>query len=459
MIDAGMFMTDDDSNSRKDAKPLSRGKRFVKLAAMTASVAGNYTRSRIKGVFQSEEERAKEIEAAHTANGQLMAQTLGELKGAVMKIGQMASVAKDVLPPEMADALTSLQKDSPPMPFEVIAEQIERELGAHPSMLFDSFEQEPFAAASIGQVHRAVVDDGRPVIVKVQYPGVDESCDSDLNQLKLTLKMSGFINTRSHKKAFDALFEEVRARLHEELDYTIEAEHVRLFRKLHADDDYIVVPDVVGERSAKRVLTLTYEPGDSLEELTEAPYTDEIRDTIGTNLIRMFGAQVFRYKTMHADPNPGNYAFRPDGKIVLYDYGCVKKLSPRVVSIYRDMAEAIYKENYIRLDRMLMLLGARVEGSPDVPEEFYEQWRRILLEPFIKDEVYDYGDSKIVEEAQRHAVGAIKYAHSFQPAPELVFLDRVMVGLHNNFRTFGPRVPWRSLLEEHLAIKQIDYDD
>ena len=218
------------------------------------------------------------------------------------------------------------------------------------------------------------------------------------------------------------------------------------------------MPQVVGERSAKRVLTLTYEPGDELDQLTQDPYTQPVRDLIGERLIRMFGHQVFVHRTLHADPNPGNYAFRPDGSIVLYDYGCVKRLDEHTVSMYRDMAEAMVEENFVRLDRMLLLLGAREESGPEVPDEFYASWREILLEPFIREERYDYGDSSIVEEAQKQALGALKYFESFKPAPHLVFIDRVMVGLHNNFRVFGPRVPWRALLDEHLAIPQPDYE-
>ena len=385
-------------------RPPSKGRRFFKLAKMTATVAGNYTRTKIASAFQSEEDAARSREAVNAANGKVMAETLGQLKGAVMKIGQMASIAEDLLPPEMAEELTKLQKDSAPMSFDIVREQIERELGAAPEVLFKSFDPEPFAAASIGQVHRAVVDDGRECVVKIQYPGVDESCDSDLNHLKMTLKMSGFLRTKMHKKAFDALFEEIRRHLHEELDYTIEAEHVRLFRAMYADDPSLVVPEVVGERSAQRVLTLTFEPGDSLEALRTDAYTQEIRDLIGDRLIRMFGDQIFIHKTLHADPNPGNYAFRPDGTIVLYDYGCIKRVSPAVASMYRDMAEAIYTENYVRLDRMLELLGARNPEGGHVPEEFYARWREILLAPFITDDLYDYSTSKIGRASCRERV-------------------------------------------------------
>jgi predicted unusual protein kinase regulating ubiquinone biosynthesis (AarF/ABC1/UbiB family) len=437
-----------------DHSPVSRTQRFARLAKMTASVAGTYTRSRLRTMFQSEEEAEATWQQAHADSGEVVAKTLGELKGAVMKIGQMASVAQDLLPRELAQQLSSLQKDSPPMSFDVIAAQIERELGAHPQRLFASFDPVPFAAASIGQVHRARTDDGRDVVVKVQYPGIDESCDSDLAHLRLTLKMSGFLRTRAHKAAFDLLFDEIRERLHEELDYTLEADHVRLFRALHAAQPWLIIPEVIGERSAKRVLTLSYTPGDPLEALTTDRYPLITRDLIGERLIELVGLQVFSTKTLHADPNPGNYAFRTDGSIVLYDYGCVKRLPQRTVSLYRTLAQALLDTDYATLDQMMFALGARVPDSPPVPPEFYAQWRAILLEPFVREAEYDYASSTIHAEAQRHAVEALAYMSSFQPSAELVFIDRVIVGLHNILRRFGPTVPWRDALLRNLAIPQ-----
>ena len=248
-------MGDDDS---KRHGPTSRRKRFFKLAGMTASVTGNFVKGQVKGLFQDKEARERDREALDAANGAKIAKTLGELKGAAMKIGQLASMAKDVLPSEVTSALTSLQREAPPMPFEVIRGQIEAELGSPPELLFERFDPEPFAAASIGQVHRARTDDGREVVCKVQYPGVDTSVDADVAQLKFALRASGLIRFR--RQAVDGLFQELRDRLREELDYTNEAENVRRFQRLHQDDPHIITPDVVGERSSGRVLTLTYEP-------------------------------------------------------------------------------------------------------------------------------------------------------------------------------------------------------
>ena len=255
---------------------------------MTASVAGNFAKNKIKTAFMNEEAAAHAREDYNREAGNRIAKTLGELKGAVMKVGQMASIASDILPKELAEALGTLQKEAPPMAYEVIAEQIESEFGQPPEALFETFDREPFAAASIGQVHRARTDDGREVVVKVQYPGVDEAVDSDLNHLKVALRASGLLKVS--KESLDATMVELRARLHEELDYCLEADNVRAFAAFHKDHDDILVPDVVGERSSQRVLTLIYEPGDHVDQLDAKGYTQKERDALGVSLWTMMCA-------------------------------------------------------------------------------------------------------------------------------------------------------------------------
>ncbi|MEO1266967.1 MAG: AarF/ABC1/UbiB kinase family protein, partial [Myxococcota bacterium] len=296
------------------SKPTSRRQRFFKLAGMTASVAGNFATNRVKGLFQRQDERERARAEADARSGERIAKTLGELKGAAMKLGQMASMAKDILPNELASALTGLQREAPPMSFDVIRDQIASELGSPPELLFERFDPEPFAAASIGQVHRARTDDGREVVCKVQYPGVDTSVDSDIAHLKFALRASGLL--RVPKRALDGLFEELRDRLKEELDYTNEAENVRLFQRLHRDDPHIVIPEVVGERSSGRILTLTYEPGDSIIELPEERYDQATRNLIGERLVHMMYRQIFAFHAVHGDPNPANFACRDNGDLV-----------------------------------------------------------------------------------------------------------------------------------------------
>lgn len=422
------------SDKEKSSAPASKGSRFIKLASMTASVASNYASTRLKNAFQSAEAATRDRMAAHQLNGERIAQTLGELKGAAMKIGQMASIGSDVLPKELSDALVKLQKQAPPVEFDVIAGQIERELGAPPQMLFARFDEKPFASASIGQVHRAMTDDGREVVVKVQYPGVDDSVDSDLSHLKLALRASGLINA-AHRKALNRLFEEVRARLHEELDYTNEAMMVRKFRDHHAGHEKIVVPDVVGERSSKRVLTLTFEPSDSISQMDELDYSQELRNELGFRLFDAVLSQIYELRAVQADPNPANFGFRKDGSVVLYDFGCVKEIRRDVLQSYRELTRAAIDEDYDAGERCLIALGARNLDGPEVPDGYYKTWRDILIAPLIQGGAYDFGNTDMYDRIMKEAKEFIvKYSGAFQPPVELVFIDRAIAGTFGNVR-------------------------
>ncbi|MCA9687224.1 MAG: hypothetical protein KC457_34005, partial [Myxococcales bacterium] len=305
-------------------------------------------------------------------------------------------------------------------------------------------------AASIGQVHRAQTDDGRDVVVKVQYPGVEEAVDSDLAQLKIALRASGIVNVG--REALNASFKEVRARLHEELDYTNEASNVRLFRDFHVGrHDFLVLPEVIGERSAKRVLTLSYEPGDQLTALDAQGYTQAQRDTLGRNLFHMMCSQVFELGIIHADPNPGNFAFRPDGKIVLYDFGCTKWLDLDIIVAYRDLIERGLAEDYDAVDEALHRLGVRRADGPRPEDEFYKRWRDTFANPFLDSPIFDYGRATIHDEVVKLIPASVKRMSSFQPATELIFLDRTVVGHYGNMRILESRIPSLALLREYLG--------
>ncbi|MFZ6183233.1 ABC1 kinase family protein [Nannocystis pusilla] len=437
--------------------PVTKGRRFFKLAGMTAQVAGSYAKTRIKGLFQSEEDAERERNAAHELNGGRIARTLGELKGAVMKVGQMASIASDLLPKELAEALRSLQRQAPPVDFAVIARQIESELGAAPEVLFKRFEVEPFAAASIGQVHRATTDDGREVVVKVQYPGVDGAVDSDLAQLKFALKAGGFVKRATglvdvKQQSLDEVFAEIRARLVEELDYCNEADNVRRFGEIHRGDAHIIVPEVVGERSSQRVLTLTFEPGDRIDELDARGYSQEVRDRIGDNLFRALAAQLFEHRILHADPNPGNLAFRPNGEIVLYDFGCVKQVRPEIAAAYAKTIRCGIAEDWDGVDEALRALGVRNPEGPPVEPAFYKQWRDVLALPFLTGEPFDYARATLHEDVIRLIPAAIKRMASFQPPREIIFIDRAIAGHFGNLRRVRSRSRVLDMVQPYLDV-------
>ncbi|MFZ5723442.1 MAG: ABC1 kinase family protein [Pseudomonadota bacterium] len=439
---------DNDNKNERRFTATTPTRRFLKLAGMSTSIATRVATSATKSLFLSEEEREKERQKMLAKIGSEVAQTLGEMKGAVMKVGQIASQIKDLLPEEFAKALEKLQKESPPMPFRVIRKQMIDELGAPPYELFREMDEEPFAAASIGQVHRAVLHDGREVVIKVQYPGVEESIESDLKHLRRILKLAGLLKVE--ERVIDEIFQEIRDRLHDELNYVQEAENLRRFREFHAADEGIVIPQVVDEFTRRRVLTLTLETGDSLETVaTSAAYPQELRDRIGRRLFDLFGKQIFVHRAVHCDPHPGNFAFRPDGSIVIYDFGAVKDIEPDVIVALRKIMNATYARDYAQIDEGLKAIGVRKIDGPRPEDEFYERWIRLFL-PAFDSEPFDFGKSRMHFDVVKQARATpLRYLDSFQPSARVMLIDRVLSGHYWTLMKLGTVAAMRDLTDKY----------
>ncbi len=425
----------------------------MRFAGMTASVAGGVARRKAKGLFQNAEARARDAATQNAKSGAVIAKTLGELKGAAMKLGQFASTAHGLLPDELIAALGGLQGDAPPVPFSTIRAQIESEFGAPLETLFAHFDPEPFAAASIGQVHRARTDDGREVVCKVQYPGVDANVDTDIRNLKMVLRATGMLGVR--RQALDALFAELRERLLEEIDYTNEATNVRWFRRLHADDPHMIIPDVVGERSSGRVLTLTYEPGDALTELDAAGYDQTTRDLLGQRVAHMMFKQLYQLHAVHADPNPANFACRPNGDLVVYDFGCVKIVPPQLVADYRQFILALQREDYAGVDAGLMAVGARVPGTPAPPRPYYESLRRAVYVFWPDSQPTDFTQSTSHLQFTDVLRKGLKHADKLQPSSLMAFIDRMQTGQHQNLMELRAVIDFSSVLFTYLDLPQL----
>jgi predicted unusual protein kinase regulating ubiquinone biosynthesis (AarF/ABC1/UbiB family) len=415
---------------------------------MTASVAGGYARSRVKRLFQPAELAAEERRSELLRAGGRIAATLGELKGAAMKMGQMASVVADLLPKELAGALQSLQRQAPPVDFSVIEAQIVREFDQPIARLFEEFDPTPFAAASIGQVHRARLE-GREVICKVQYPGVDGAVDSDMRHLKLALLASGVL--RVDKRALDAAFDEISARMHEELDYCNESDNVRAFRAFHRRHPFVIVPEVIRHRSAKRVLTLAYVPGDHVRDFDALGYSQAERDLCADNLWTAIASQIFDHGCIHADPNPANFAYRKDGSVIIYDFGCVKRLAPGISDSCKALVEHSVRENYAEVDRALQRLGVRKPDGAAVPPDYYKRWRDWLTAPLLAAETFDFGAARFERELLNELLPeSLKHLHSFQPSREMVFLNRSLVGHYAQLRAMRANVRVRARLAQRV---------
>lgn len=442
------------SDDHKRFSATTPGKRFMKLAGMSASIAGNLAKNRVKGFLgaQSEEELAREREQLYMKVGEQIANTLGEMKGAVMKVGQIASQFKDVFPKEIADALAKLQKESPPMPFGVIERQIRSELGREATEIFASIDSKPFAAASIGQVHRARTHAGEEVVVKVQYPGVEECVESDLKHLRMALKLAGVLPI--DKDMLDAVFGEIRRSLKDELDYVKEAENARLFAEFHADDPKIIVPRVFEEYTSRRVLTLAYEPGDDIRQVQAPAYSQDVINELGHRLVNAIGAQIYTLHAVHCDPHPGNFAFRTDGSLVIYDYGCVKHIKPETVAALRKTTQAALAKDYPALELALIELGVRnTETGPALPPDFYAPWAGIATQAF-SDTPFNFADATLHEEIVKQVRKSLKYWDAFRASPDNMMVDRAIGGHYWTLKQLGVNAAFRANVEKAMAGRQ-----
>jgi predicted unusual protein kinase regulating ubiquinone biosynthesis (AarF/ABC1/UbiB family) len=261
-----------------------------------------------------------------------------------------------------------------------------------------------------------------------------------MRHLKLALLVSGLMDI--DRRVLDASFSEIRERIHEELDYDNEADNVRCFRAYHRQrHPFVVIPKVIGHRSTKRVLTLTYEPGDHVKDFDALGYTARQRDRCGRHLWAAIESQIFDFGCIHADPNPANFVFRKDGSVVMYDFGCVKRLAPGVAEGYRSLVAEGLRENYDRIDEILCALGVRREGGPRVSDDFYKLWRDWLALPILAANPFDFGTAKFEREFLTKLVPAtVKHLSSFQPPRELVYFNRMLVGHYATLHKMNARV-------------------
>ena len=401
-------------------------RRFMKLASMTASIATKTVSNSIRNFNADEEQKNKARSQLFQDIGLQIADTLGEMKGAVMKVGQIASQYKDIFPPEVARAIAKLQRQAPPMPFAEIKQQVENELGQSLDKAFKHFDEQPFAAASIGQVHKATLPNGTLVVVKVQYPGVDTACESDLKQVRLALRLMGVLKV--DKKLQDRIFKEIQDSLHEELNYEIEAQNLKVFKTFHqALDNKIIIPDVYPEYSTRRVLTLSFEAGESIE--TASTWDLSVRNEIGRRLVLALGQQMFFLKRFHCDPHPGNFAFREDGSVIIYDFGGVKTLSNDIISHFKTLVRAGRQQDIASIENELTALDALAEKGK-FPEELYKEWLEVLLRPLTT--MYDFAENSAHHDGMKLVRKSLKYWDVFKPSPDTLMVNRTISGQYWN---------------------------
>ncbi|MEK6789948.1 MAG: AarF/ABC1/UbiB kinase family protein [Pseudomonadota bacterium] len=428
--------------------PRPTTQRLLKLAGMTARISGHAARDRWQRLWQSSEtDRSAQEAELYTRIGTEIAETLGEMKGAVMKVGQVVSQYRDLLPPELVNALTRLQNDAPPQPFSALLPRLHEAFGPDLDRHFSFIDPTPLASASLAQVHRARTSDGREVVLKVQYPGVDAAVAADLKQLRIALKLARVLPVKN--EILDALFREIAQSLEAELDYRFEAEAIARFRRYHADTPNIVIPEVLTALSNTRVLTLSFEPGDGLGQLDDR-YDQPLRNQIAATLFQALGRQLYQFGEIHCDPHPGNFAARLDGSLVMYDFGCIKKVSAQVSQRYGEITRAALAGDAAIIESGLIALGARQTAhTPTLPESFYTPWLELAQESF-SDDTTDFASFPMAERVITLSRAALPHWRAFQPVPETVMINRALGGHYWNLRQLGAQLALRPLLHTVL---------
>jgi predicted unusual protein kinase regulating ubiquinone biosynthesis (AarF/ABC1/UbiB family) len=384
-----------------------------------------------------------DVDEKALAKARELVATMGSLKGLAMKAGQIASYMPGALPPAVQKVLAELQAESVAMTFERIDEVIRGELGAGVEEMFDSFERTPFAAASIGQVHRGV-HGGRPVAVKVQYPGIEDLIKADLKTIGMLVRLS-MVGTSADA---GALVDELRARLIEECDYRREAEHQQLFAGLLAAVPGASVPGVELGRTTKRVLATALVDADRFATFTGAPQA--IRDRAGQIIFRACFELIFHRCIYNADPHPGNYLFRADGDVVFLDFGCVRRFEPAMIDTWKRMAGAILAGDRATFRDAFVALGFVPKPDHRAFDWDY-QWdaMRIVYRPYLEpgfrfDAAYVQGSYGLLmfDNPNRRRIAM---------PPEWLFLNRLQWGLNAVLAQLGSTGPWGEMIRELIV--------
>jgi len=430
----------------------ARAARYARVGANVGGVAARIAATRLFGAGDDRSRNAAELAAA-----------LGGLKGPIMKVAQLMATIPDLLPPEYAAELTKLQSDAPPMGWAFVKRRMSAELGPDWQQRFARFEHTPAAAASLGQVHRAVAHDGAQLACKLQYPDMQSAVEADLRQLEwlfaIHRRMDPAIDTTEIAK-------EIGARVREELDYEREAKHVALYRIMLARTPEVRVPDVWPELSTRRLLTLDWLEGKKL-----LAYKNDSLDARNRLAVSMFKAWWFpfsRFGVIHGDPHLGNYtAFVEDenGKpepmgINLLDYGCIRIFAPKFVGGVVDLYTGLLKGDHDLVVHAYETWGFR--GLSREIIDILNIWARFIYAPLLDDRVRTIADGvKPSEYGRREAFKVHRALREKGPVKvprEFVFMDRAAIGLGGVFLHLAAKLNYYRLFNEaieHFSLAKV----
>ena len=424
-------MTDNEANRFS-----ARAARYARVGANAGGVAARMAAASLFG-------------GASADNAATLAKALGGLKGPMMKVAQLLATIPDALPPEYAEALQQLQSDAPPMGAAFVKRRMMAELGPQWQARFQSFDLHPAAAASLGQVHRAVSHDGRPLACKLQYPDMASAVEADLSQLDVLFalhrRMDAAIDTRE-------MAVEIGARVREELDYKREAKNAALYAHMLRDFDEVRVPGSWPELSTGRLLTLDWLEGRKL--LTFKTADQEVRNRIAQAMFRAWWQPFSQFGVIHGDPHLGNYTVFGEGEgINLLDYGCVRVFPPSFVGGVVDLYQGL-----MRNDQAQVVHAYETWGFKGLRKDLIEVlniWARFIYGPLLDDRVRTIADGvepgKYGRKEAFTVHQALKEKGPVKVPREFVFMDRAAIGLGGVFLHLDAKLNFHQLFESALG--------
>ena len=425
-----------DRPDREDSSLAGRARRYAKVGRAVGGLGLRVAGQRYLGLELDKGKHAEELKEA-----------LGGLKGPLMKVAQIMSTVPDMLPDEYVKELTELQSNAPAMGWLFVRRRMTTELGAGWQEKFASFEKEAAAAASLGQVHRAVHKDGRRLACKLQYPDMQSAVEADLRQLRVVFGLY-----HRYDRAVDPrdIHREVSDRLREELDYGLELRHMRLYREMLAKEKGVHVPEPVEELSTKRLLTMTWLDGTRLLDWVDAD--QETRNRVAQNMFRAWYVPFYYYGTIHGDPHLGNYSVRPDASINLLDFGCIRVFQPHFVKGVIDLYRALETD-----DRDLAVHAYETWGFTGLSNEVLDtlnMWAAFVYGPLLEDRprmIQETDGTMYGAQVAAKVHGELRRLGGVKPPREFVLMDRAAIGLGSVFLHLKAEINWHRMFHDLIG--------
>jgi predicted unusual protein kinase regulating ubiquinone biosynthesis (AarF/ABC1/UbiB family) len=417
-----------------------RVRRYARVGTTVGGLAVRFAGGRFLGLALDRGEHAAQLKSA-----------LGNLKGPLMKVAQIVATIPDALPDEYITELAQLQTNAPAMGWAFVKRRMVSELGSDWQSRYSSFEHDAVAAASLGQVHRAIGLDGRQLACKLQYPDMGAAVEADLGQLKMAFSVysryDGSIDpTEVHS--------ELSQRLREELDYRREAANMALYGSILKNESEVYLPETVAALSTDRLLTMTWLEGQSLMEFVDQP--EAARNIVAINMFRAWYVPFYGYGVIHGDPHLGNYTVRPDLSVNLMDFGCIRIFKPSfvtgVIALYRALRDG---------DEALAVHAYEIWGFEGLDHEVIDilnLWARFVYAPLMEDRIQpiqETGGSHYGAEVAAKVHRELRRVGGVTPPREFVLMDRAAIGLGSVFMHLKARINWYRLFHDLIE----DYDE